>query len=289
LAPLLGKPLAIVSDARLGRDGSAAVVERLLSISGEDMLTIDRKYQEQWTGKLPTRFLILSNELPRFGDASGAIANRFIVMTMQQSFLGKENTRLTDELLTELPGILLWALDGLDRLVRSSFTAPAASDDAILALQDLVSPVAAFVRDCCDKGTGLEVSIAGLFNAWKMWCEDNGHRPGSAQTFGRDLRAVIPHLRVLRPREDGNSRERRYAGVALRTPHNAQDRGPLRTDPENGPPVRDGPRPNPMWAQHDEPIPTCGVCQAWLLAPESQRRGICEKCYRQLNPKGTNQ
>ena len=64
LAPLIGKPLAIISDARFsGRDASV-VVERLLSISGEDTLTINRKYRDQWTGKLPSRLHVLSNELP---------------------------------------------------------------------------------------------------------------------------------------------------------------------------------------------------------------------------------
>lgn len=112
LSPLLGKPLAVVSDARLAGGNVHQVVERLLSISGEDLLTVDRKFKDPWSGKLPSRFLILSNELPRFGDASGAIANRFVVLAMHESFLGKENTELT----TELTGILSWALDGLDRL-----------------------------------------------------------------------------------------------------------------------------------------------------------------------------
>ena len=52
------------------------VVERLLSISGEDTLTVDRKYREPWTGQLPTRIVILSNELPRLTDSSGALASR---------------------------------------------------------------------------------------------------------------------------------------------------------------------------------------------------------------------
>jgi putative DNA primase/helicase len=60
LAPLIGKPLAIISDARFaGRDASV-VVERLLSISGEDVLTVNRKCREQWTGKLPTRLHVIS-------------------------------------------------------------------------------------------------------------------------------------------------------------------------------------------------------------------------------------
>jgi putative DNA primase/helicase len=83
LQALIGKSLAIVADARLGTTNAHAnvVVERLLSISGEDALTIDRKYREHWFGKLDTRFMILSNELPGFGDASGAIATRFVVLT----------------------------------------------------------------------------------------------------------------------------------------------------------------------------------------------------------------
>jgi putative DNA primase/helicase len=43
LAPLLGKPPAVVSDARLAGPNVHQVVERLLSISGEDLLKIDRK------------------------------------------------------------------------------------------------------------------------------------------------------------------------------------------------------------------------------------------------------
>jgi hypothetical protein len=113
LAPLIGKPLAIISDARLsGRADQQAIVERLLSISGEDFITIDRKYRAAWTGCLPTRFMIMTNELPRLGDSSGALANRFIVLTLERSFLGNEDIHLTDKLLTEMPQILHWSIVG---------------------------------------------------------------------------------------------------------------------------------------------------------------------------------
>jgi putative DNA primase/helicase len=218
LSPLLGKPLAVVSDARLGGTNVHQVVERLLSVSGEDMLTVDRKYREPWTGKLPTRLMILSNELPRFGDASGAIAHRFLVLTMHHSFLGQEDPRLTSDLLEELPSILGWALDGLDRLATvGRFTVPPSSTDAVAAFQDLVSPVSAFVRDRCKLAPGEKVEAAALFAAWKEWCEDNGHRPGTTQTLGRDLRAVAPFVRTTRPRQSDN-RARMYQGVSLVVP-----------------------------------------------------------------------
>jgi putative DNA primase/helicase len=120
LSPLLGKPLAIISDARLGNVPSHTVVERLLSITGEDMLTVDRKFRDPWSGKLPTRFAVLSNELPRFRDSSGAIANRLLILQMTNSFLGREDRTLDRRLSAELPGILNWSLEGLDRLNRSA-------------------------------------------------------------------------------------------------------------------------------------------------------------------------
>jgi putative DNA primase/helicase len=116
LAPLIGKPLAVISDARFaGRDASI-VVERLLSISGEDTLTVNRKYRDQWSGKLPTRLHVLSNELPKLGDASAAIVGRMVLLLTTRSWLGREDLTLEPTLRTELTGILNWALDGLQRL-----------------------------------------------------------------------------------------------------------------------------------------------------------------------------
>ncbi len=66
LSALIDKPVAIFPDARLSsRPDNAAIVECLLSISGEDDQTIDRKHLAAWTGRLPTRFVLISNELPR--------------------------------------------------------------------------------------------------------------------------------------------------------------------------------------------------------------------------------
>jgi putative DNA primase/helicase len=202
LSPLLGRPLAVVSDARLsGNSPTSTIVERLLSISGEDLMTVDRKYRDPWSGKLPTRFVILSNELPKFRDSSGAIANRLLILQMTESFLGREDPTLDDRLAAELPGILMWALEGLDRLVRNGrFTVPGASADAANLMMDLASPISAFVRDRCVRDVNATVERDVLYHAWKDWAEENGHMAGAKSTFGRDLRAVVPELRTTNPR-----------------------------------------------------------------------------------------
>jgi putative DNA primase/helicase len=232
MAPLIGKPLAVISDARLdtSRDTSV-VVERLLAISGEDTITVNRKYRAQWTGKLPTRFLVVSNELPRLGDASATIANRFVVLLLQRSWLGNEDHALEDALTDELPGILNLALAGLDRLTaQDRFTRPASTDEAIVTLQDLASPAAAFVREVCDVGPTHWTAIDEVFTAWRSWAEANGHRPGSRQRFGRDLRAVVPALRVVQARQ-GDDRPRLYHGITLRegARWHARDGAPVET------------------------------------------------------------
>jgi len=290
LSPLIGKPLAVISDARLSGN-TGPVVERLLSISGEDVLTIDRKYREPWTGTLATRILLISNELPRFGDASGAITGRFLVLQLTRSWLGQEDPNLANRLLGELPGIFNWALDALERLRgRGRFTEPRSSADAVVALQDLVSPIAAFVRDRCARGGDLEVACDSLFSAWKVWAEENGQRQGSAQVFGRDLRAVVPGLRVARPR-DGASRQRVYRGISISTTrtNNATDRGPLRTVAA----VHDGPRSTPLLTQvtggdgggpdgalGSPPTPNLGTCRRCRTTGAVDGRGepICRNC-----------
>ncbi len=217
LAPLLGKPLAIISDARLAGRDSHQVVERLLMLSGEDTLTIDRKNRDAWTGQLPTRLVILSNELPTFGDSSGAIATRFITLVLANSWLGKEDINLGQDLNRELPGILNWALDGLDRVNRRDrITEPASSVEAVTAMADAASPTGAFLREMCETGPGHEVLVDDLWTAWKTWCEDNGRPAGSKQTLGRNLRAVLPGIQVARPRQ-GCERKRTFYGVALLT------------------------------------------------------------------------
>ena len=218
LAPLIGKQLAFITDARLGtRSDQAAITERLLSISGEDAQTIDRKHIPAWTGRLSVRFTILANELPRISDTSGALVGRLIVWVLVNSFYGREDPGLTARLLTELPGILNWALVGYRQLhQRGYFIQPGSGREAIEDLEKLASPIKAFINDECMVAPGQTVPIELLYQQWRVWCDRIGRKdPGNKQIFGRDLRAAVPGLKTTQPR-DGDSRERRYEGIGLK-------------------------------------------------------------------------
>jgi putative DNA primase/helicase len=216
LQPLIGKPLAVISDARFADKNGTIVIERLLSISGEDTLTINRKYKDQWTGKLPTRLLVISNEFPKLGDASTAIIGRIVLLPLSNSWLGKEDHRLEQTLQGELSGILNWALAGLQRLtMEDGFTRVSAAEEAINMMRDLASPIGAFVAECCVLGPKNEIIIDALYGAYRTWCDDSGHAKSTKPVFGRDLRAAIPSIRIRRPRYAGD-RQRVYQGIALK-------------------------------------------------------------------------
>lgn len=218
LAPLVGKLAAIVSDARLsGRTDQKDVAENLLRISGEDRVEINRKFLAPVVMRLGVRFLLLTNELPKIADASGAMASRFLLLTMRESFLGREDPALTAKLLEELPAILNWAIEGWHRLrTRGYFVQPESSAEASRELADLGSPVSTFVRECCHRSPLAEVDVEALYRAWCMWSARQGvNHTGSQQTFGRDLRAAFPEITTTRPRVEGE-RVRAYRGVTLR-------------------------------------------------------------------------
>jgi putative DNA primase/helicase len=136
---------------------------------------------------------------------------------LRRSFYGQEDPSLTARLLTELPGILNWALVGYRRLrERGYFVQPASAREAIADLEVLASPVKAFIADRCRTGPGLTVPVELLYQSWRIWCDGVGRRePGTKQTFGRDLKAAIPNVGMSQPR-DGDERYRAYEGVGLK-------------------------------------------------------------------------
>ena len=228
LQPLLSKSVAIISDARLGgRTDGSIVTERLLSISGEDSLSIDRKNTTAVESKLDTRLMLLSNELPRLSDVSGALAGRMIILRLSESWYGREDHGLFMRLEAELPSILLWAVEGWRRLRASGhFVVPESSREIQQELNDLTSPVGAFVRQCCDVGPELNVVKDALYQRYKTWCmEENTFRPLDKAHFGRDLRAAVASIRSGQ-RHDGT---RLYLGLALKA---AGASGPQQATPQ---------------------------------------------------------
>jgi putative DNA primase/helicase len=147
---------------------------------------------------------------------SGALASRFIVLTLTKSFYGREDHTLKGALLAELPGILNWSIRGLRQLVqRGSFVQPKASRETIRTLEDSGSPMGAFVRECCRVGDDQRVRTEELWRKWNWWCTTRHVKwSGSKESFGRELMTVVPAVEKRTLRYSGK-RSKTYIGIGV--------------------------------------------------------------------------
>ena len=213
---LIDKQVALVGDARL--DGSShKAVAQLLSWSGEDPVTINRKGEKKWHGVLGVRILIQTNSTLHFSDPSGTIATRFVPVLFKECFLGRENENLLEELLIELPGILNWAIEGWRRLrARGKFSLPPASQEALERMKKKAAPILNFVEEECEIGPELSWARDGCYQQYVGYCEDGNHKPLSRPKFVEALEDLHLGIKCRRPRGEDGDRSFVIVGVGKR-------------------------------------------------------------------------
>jgi len=221
LEDLIGKSLAIMGDVRWEGRGTGGAVEALLGIIGEDAKTVHRKNQLSWHGQMDTRFMLMSNDSPQFSDASLALSGRMVHIHFKQSFFGREDTGLTERLYEEMPGILNWALEGLDRLNKRGRFAEADSSRGIRdEVEEIASPVRAFMVDHTEPAEGERVEIGTLYAVYSRWCAEQGQEHClRLNTFSRAIRSSCRDMGVEvsdRERDPAMGRKVRHViGVRL--------------------------------------------------------------------------
>jgi putative DNA primase/helicase len=213
----IGKSVLTIQDAHIDHGHHAGAVEVLKTISGNDRISIPRKYKSAWVGTLPGRILIVSNNAPRLDDDSGTIATRLIPVHLRVSFIGREDPNLLRGLLPELSGIFNWARVGWQRLIaRGHFVVPASAREFIDDIRHGASPVTQFVEERCIIGPAMTVETEKLWQAWEGWTTLQQRCPcGSRQAFGRALASVLPAVGKVR----GGTADRvhYYRGIGLAT------------------------------------------------------------------------
>ena len=213
---IIGRSLAIFNDIRLGyKNDSTIAVERFLSISGEDIISVPRMYRQALELRPKCRIMMISNMLPKFNDQSTALASRFIVLKICRSFIGKEDLQLFENIKAELPGIFNWALKGLDEIKEIGIIEePKISEIIREELEGLQSPVSSFVKEFCMIGDIYEEERDKIYQSWKNWSDENGTKPTSKRVFYRDLDSIHPQLKLLQKRNIGK-RVYYFIGICL--------------------------------------------------------------------------
>jgi putative DNA primase/helicase len=206
LSSLIGKTAAMIGDARLDRGRqTSALTELLLTTSGQDLQTIQRKHKDDYIGYLPVQWLLMSNEPVLMHDLTGTIATRMVLMETRRSFLGKEDADVFErDLLPEAAGVLNLCLRGARRLAtRGRFTVPASIRGRQAEILREASTVAAFASECLVEDGSASTSKQEVFDAYTDYCRGYGRIGTDDNIFWRDLRSsgkfrddMVKRLRV---------------------------------------------------------------------------------------------
>jgi len=200
---------AVALDALGDRFRLSALVGKLANFSGElcylgrvnegilkllvsgDSIDIDRKNRDSVKVRLSTKLIVSTNELPSIRDPTNATFDRFIVLPFEVRIRGTERedkTRAT-RLEQELPGILNWALHGLQRLLRQdSFTRCARCAAALHEHCETTDQVRAFINECCVPNQNCQLCSSGLYRLFRCSTTESGRHPIASNEFGKRLK-----------------------------------------------------------------------------------------------------
>lgn len=218
LQPWLGKLLASFTDARAPERNRNAVVSQLLRIVGGDTVTVNRKNKEAWSGYLPTRIVIYSNEVLQLTENSNALTGRMIVLRMNKSFYGKEDTELATKLEKELSGIFNWSMVGMRRRMERGgyFVQPESGKELLDVMEELSNPIGTFFNDALVLNPNGTVDKDDLFMVFKQWAHKKGIHPGTELSFKKKFLATTQDKPISASvvRVNGE-RQNVYMGVSL--------------------------------------------------------------------------
>lgn len=142
------------------------------NLTGNGEQHAQRKYGDSFTFRNRAKFIMTYNEIPKLKDLSHGMLRRPLVIPLNAKFVEGENmdTNLGKKLLSELPGIFNWAMEGWHRLEKQErFTKNEKSDEALNLLKYESDSVAQWVEDFIEfvgEGEGETISTRGLYEEY---------------------------------------------------------------------------------------------------------------------------
>ena len=167
-------------------------------VTAETPIDLERKGVQSRQGIVNCRFLCFGNgALTSLYDHSDGFYRRQIVLhTRPRPRDRVDDPFLADKLIEELPGILLWCLEGLKRLQAQDYRFTI-SEATAMAMQQIRRESDNILEFMHSEGYlrfshDARIPSSVLYRCYEDWCRDNSCRPFASNTF----------LARLRERED---------------------------------------------------------------------------------------
>jgi P4 family phage/plasmid primase-like protien len=193
----------------------------LKSFVGGDTIFFDRKNREPLSMVPTAKLLMAWNQRPQISDRSNGVWRRLVLIPWLYTIPEEKIVRGMDQWdywaqSGEMPGIFLWALQGLLRLMQNGrFTQSDKSREASEAYQIEQNSARAFLTECVEMGRDTEIlGTRELYTNYRTWAEMEGRRPLSNIHFLKEIQRVFPKARRFKSTMNAD-RSWKWAGLRL--------------------------------------------------------------------------
>ena len=195
-------------------------------ITAELPMDLERKGTQSYQGQLCVRFLAFGNgSLQALHDRSHGFFRRQILLEARERPRDrKDNAFLGVELRAEAEGILLWCIEGLERLIlqEMKFTLSRRARENLLRSMAQANNITEFLKsDGYIRFDPLgQTTSKALYETYRDWCVDNAYIPLRSGSFWSFLNQNLETYRLQYSRAIpiGNDKTARgYKGIALKS------------------------------------------------------------------------
>jgi len=156
-------------------------------ISG-DSITVEEKFKASRSIKPTAKLLFASNEPPKVkAGLDDGWYRRFAKGLIKLPALTNRDPAVKEGIKTEAQGILLWALEGLHRYKANGFTHLPRAEAILDSIREDSNPILQFIGEKCTAQEDTSVRASVLFNCYKEWAKESGHKPMSQTSFGKAM------------------------------------------------------------------------------------------------------
>jgi len=185
MAGLAGSRLVTASETS---DATRLNEARVKAVTGGDPVTARYLFSEFFTYTPTYKVFLAMNHLPIIYGTDTGIWRRIRLIPFNVSFLGREDKTLDSVLASELPGILVWILEGVKAWQDIGLNPP----ETVTAATNSYRMDSDMVQQFLDAETVMDaaakVKAGELFKKYKDWCQANYSDPMTQNAFGRRMR-----------------------------------------------------------------------------------------------------
>jgi P4 family phage/plasmid primase-like protien len=204
----------------MGASAMAAMEGNFKHAVSGGTIEVERKGVDKTLERCRARFVMAGNSLPTFIDRSDAIWRRKRIIPFDVQIPERErNPDLAKSIIeNELPGIFLWAVQGLADVIRTNSLPDCERGLAIKGEhRESCDHEMSFLMDSYETADRtFRIKAIDLYKSYKEWCMDNGYRAKGESKFKNRVLDVFPAVTYGAARINGTV-SKGYSGIVLKS------------------------------------------------------------------------